>query len=199
MDAPLGRAVGNALEIVECLETLKGNGPAALEALCVALAARLVRLGNAAPDLSSAERRVRSALASGQALETLRKVIERQGGDPAVVDDYTRLPRAVSVEVITATRAGVVASVDAMAVGRASMALGAGRDRVDATIDPGAGIIVGAQPGDTVEVGAPLFGLHVGRGRSTDEARRLLQDAAIIADTPVPAPRIVIDVVTQAA
>ena len=154
MDAPLGRAVGNALEIVECFETLKGNGPAALEALCVALAARLVRLGNAAPDLAAAEARVRSVLASGQALDTLRKVIERQGGDPAVVDDYTRLPRAASVEVITATRAGIVASVDAMAVGRASMALGAGRDRVDATIDPGAGIIVGAQPGDAVDGGS---------------------------------------------
>jgi len=199
MDAPLGRAVGNALEIVECLETLKGNGPAGLEALCVALAARLVRLGNAAPDLAAAEARVRSVLASGHGLDTLRKVIERQGGDAAVVDDYGRLPRAASVEVITAARAGIVASVDAMAVGRASMALGAGRDRVDATIDPGAGIIVGAQPGDTVDVGTPLFGLHVGRGRSSADAKRLLQDAVMIADMPVAAPRLVIDVITQAA
>ena len=199
MDAPLGRAVGNALEIIECFETLKGNGPPALEALCVALAARLVRLGKVEPTLEAAEARVRTVLSSGQALDTLRKVIERQGGDPAVVDDYTRLPRAASVEVITATRDGIVASVDAMAVGRASMALGAGRDRMDASIDPGAGIIVGAQPGDAVTAGRPLFGLHVGRGRSSDEARLLLQEAVTIGDAPVSAPRIVIDVVTQAA
>jgi pyrimidine-nucleoside phosphorylase len=199
MDAPLGRAVGNALEIVECLETLKGKGPAALEALCIALASRLVRLGRRVPDLASAEAQVRAALESGKGLEVFRKVVERQGGDPAVLDDYTRLPAAASVEAVTSPRAGIVSSIDAMAVGRASMALGAGRDRVDATIDPGAGIIVGIQPGDTVDTGAPLFALHVGKGRTADEARRLLQDAVTIGDAPVPAPRIVIDVVTQSA
>ena len=156
-------------------------------------------MGKVEPTLAAAEARVHAALASGKALDTLRKVIERQGGDPAVVDDYTRLPRAASVEVITASRDGIVVSVDAMAVGRASMALGAGRDRVDASIDSGAGIIVGVQPGDAVVVGTPLFGLHVGRGRSSEEARRLLEDAVAMGDAPVSPPRIVIDVVTQAA
>ncbi len=94
MDAPLGRAVGNASEVIESLETLKGRGPADLESLSVTLAARMLVLAGVAADAADAECRVRAALASGAGLETFRRMIEHQGGDPAVVDDYTRLPAA---------------------------------------------------------------------------------------------------------
>ncbi len=198
MDAPLGRAVGNALEIIECLEMLKGRGPADLETLCVTLAVRMVRLSGTADTVEDAERRVRDALASGRALETIRRMIERQGGDPAVVDDYSRLPRAQSSHVVTATRSGFIARVDAERIGRAAMTLGAGRDRVDAVIDPGAGLTV-AQPGDAVERGQPIVELHVGAGRRVDDALALLEDAIEIADAPpTPAP-LVYGVITQGA
>jgi pyrimidine-nucleoside phosphorylase len=196
MDVPLGRAVGNALEIVECVETLKGRGPADLEALCVALAARMVRLARGADSLEAAERAVRGALSSGAGLEKLRAMIRQQGGDEAIVDDYTRLPRAPWRHVIWAARDGFVGELHADLVGRASMTLGAGRERVDDTIDPGAGIMF-ARPGDRVERDHPLFELHVGAGRTADEAIALLQEAVTIVDEPPAARPLVIDVVSH--
>jgi thymidine phosphorylase len=186
MDAPIGRAVGNALEVGECLETLHGRGPADLEALCVELATRMVRLADGSAP-AAAEARVRHALASGAALDRFRRVIERQGGDPAVADNPSRLPRAPRLRTWTAARDGFVAGIDALAVGRASMALGAGRDRVDTAVDPGAGIVLRARPGDRVTRGDVLADLHVGAGGRDDEAVQLLGSAVAITDTP-PAP-----------
>jgi pyrimidine-nucleoside phosphorylase len=199
MDAPLGRHVGNALEIAESLDTLKGRGPADLETLSVTLAARMVALGGVAADPGTAESLVREALASGRALEKFRHLIERQGGDPRVVDDYGRLPRAASRHVLAAPRSGCLAGIDASSVGRASMALGAGRERVDATIDPGAGIVLHAKPGDAVTAGAPLAELHVGAGRTPDAALALLARAFTIADEPPALPPLVYGVVSLGA
>src|SRR5205814_10150520 len=92
MDAPLGRYIGNALEVIESIETLKGNGPKDLTDLSVRLAARMVKLAGLAADDAEAEKKVRAALDSGAGLEVFRRCIERQGGDPRVIDDYTRLP-----------------------------------------------------------------------------------------------------------
>jgi pyrimidine-nucleoside phosphorylase len=198
MDAPLGRAVGNALEIVECVETLKGQGPADIEQLSVTIASHMVHVSGTVRTIEEAGRRVRDALASGRGLETLRRMIERQGGDAKVVDDYTRLPRSVTQVVVAADRSGFVGRLDAERIGRASMALGAGRDRVDAVIDPGAGIIA-AQVGDPIERGQPLFGLHVGKGRRPDDALALLEGAADIVDAPPPRPPLVYGVISQGA
>src|SRR5205807_10010840 len=142
MDAPLGRNVGNALEVIECLETLKGRGPADLEALSVALAARMLLLGGVAADLPQAEAKVCAALTSGHGLEKFREIIVRQGGDPASVDDYGRLPAAPLRAAVRAPRAGYVVRLDAELIGRATMLLGAGRDRVEDPIDPGVGAVV---------------------------------------------------------
>src|SRR5581483_10986479 len=90
MDAPLGRAVGNSLEVIEAIETLKGKGPADVESLSLTLAARMVRVGGIAETEREAEKMVREALASGRGLEKLRQVIDHQGGDPKVLDDYKR-------------------------------------------------------------------------------------------------------------
>ena len=196
MDAPLGRAVGNALEIIECFETLKGRGPEDLEALCLVLASRMVRLSGTVKTLEDAERRVREALESGRALERIRRMIERQGGDPRVVDDYSRLPRAASTHVVTAPRSGFIGRVDAERIGRASMALGAGRDRVDAAIDPGAGVTL-ARPGDRVDRGQPMADLHIGAGRRVDDALALLEGAIEIVDAPPVQPPLVYGVITQ--
>jgi pyrimidine-nucleoside phosphorylase len=196
MDAPLGRAVGNALEIVECFETLKAKGPADIEQLSVTIASHMVHVSGKVATLEEAERRVRDALTSGRALETIRRMIERQGGDPRVVDDYTRLPRSVSQQVVSANRAGFVGRLDAERIGRASMTLGAGRERVDAVIDPGAGIIV-AQVGEPIERGQPLFRLHIGRDRRADEALALLEGAVDIVDAPPAVPPLVYGVISQ--
>jgi thymidine phosphorylase len=188
MDAPLGRAVGNACETIECLETLKGRGPADLERLSVQLAARMLVLAGVASGDADADSRIRAALASGQGLEMFRRVVENQGGDPRVVDDYGRLPLAPDEHRVAAPRAGYVETLDAERVGRAAVVLGAGRATLADTVDHGVGIEVVAPVGTRVAAGdAVLLVRHRG-GRGLDEARRLLE-AAVGVGEAAPAER----------
>ena len=182
MEAPLGRMVGNALEIVESIETLKGRGPAELESLSVEFAARMLVLSGIEKDLAGATGRVRQALASGAGVEKLRQIIENQGGDPRVVDDYARLPAAPDRDVLTASRDGTIAAMRAEAVGRAAVGLGAGRDRLDAAIDPAVGFTIVAPVGTRVMAGDPIVEIHHRGGRGLADARQLLAGAIEIAD-----------------
>jgi len=192
MDAPLGRAVGNALEVIECLDVLKGGGPQDLVDVSVELAARMLVLGKVADDIAGAETQVRNAIASGAGLERFRQIIEAQGGDPKVVDDYKRLPRVDNRHRVTASRAGFVTALDAELVGRASVALGAGRDRVEDPVDPAVGILVTAKPGDRVNAGDAVLELHYrDRGR-LETAAALAARAIVIGDQPPPARRLVV-------
>jgi pyrimidine-nucleoside phosphorylase len=192
MDAPLGRAVGNALEVIECIEVLKGRGPRDLIDVSVELAARMLVLGKVAKDVAAAELRVRQAIASGAGLERFRQIIEIQGGDPKVVDDYTRMPHVADRHIVVAGRAGFVAGIDAELVGRASVALGAGRDRVEDPVDPAVGLMVVAKPGDTVRAGDPVLELHYrDRGR-LEAATRLTGQAVTIGDARPPAGRLIV-------
>jgi pyrimidine-nucleoside phosphorylase len=159
MDAPLGRAVGNSLEVLECLDVLKGHGPDDLLTVSVELASRMLVLAGASPDRTDAERRVRAVIQSGSALEKFRQIVETQGGDPRIVDEGGRMPAADRHEVVRAPRPGYLARLDAELVGRASVALGAGRNRVEDVIDPGVGIMVRARPGDAVAEGDPVLEL----------------------------------------
>ena len=188
METPLGHAVGNALEVIECIEVLKGGGPQDLIAVSVALTARMLVLGRVASDLAAAAHQVQRAIASGAGLERFRQIIEVQGGDPAVVDDYQRMPHVADRHLVAASRAGFVTAVDAELVGRASVALGAGRDRVDDLVDPAVGIMVTAKPGDAVRAGAPVLELHYRDRARLDAAIRLTSQAITIGDEP-PAPR----------
>ncbi len=184
MDAPLGRMVGNSLEVIESIETLKGRGPADLEALSVVLAARMLVAAGHERDEPAAEARIRAALTSGAGLEKFRQIVEHQGGDPHVLDDYTRLPSAPDRELVRAPRAGFVASLHAEQVGRAAVALGAGRGRMDDVIDPGVGIEVMAPPGTRVAEGAAVVIVHHRGGRGLGEAVAWLSRAIGIGDEP---------------
>src|SRR5215471_16896503 len=157
MDAPLGWAVGNANEVIESIETLKGQGPADIEMLSVRLATRMLVCAGIAPNEAKAEQRVRTALSSGAGLEAFRTIVAAQGGDPRVLDDYDRLPSAKHREQWVAPRAGFVGRIDAELVGCAAVALGAGRDRADAAVDPAAGINVVATVGTAVRAGDPVL------------------------------------------
>jgi len=195
METPLGCAVGNALEVIECLEVLKGRGPADLIDVSVELAARMLVLGKVAPDRADAERRIRGAIASGEGLECFRRIIEIQGGDPGVVDDYQRLPHVSGRHVVTAGRTGYVSRLDAELVGRASVALGAGRDRVEDPVDPAVGIIVRAKPGDQVQTGDAVLELHYRDRPRLDAAVQLLGHAITIGgERPASRPLIVEEV-----
>ena len=192
MESPLGHAVGNALEVIECIEVLKGSGPQDLIDVSVELTARMLVLGKVAPDLAAATQQVQRAIASGAGLERFRQIIEVQGGDPRVVDDYQRMPHVADRHIVAASRAGFVTAVDAALVGRASVALGAGRDRVDDPVDPAVGIMVAAKPGDAVRAGAPVLELHYRDRTRLEAAIRLTSQAITIGDErPAPRPLIV--------
>ena len=186
MDAPLGCAVGNALEVVECIEVLKGGGPADLVNVSLELAARMLVTGAATSDRAEADRQVREALGSGRALERFRRMVEFQGGDPRIVDDVTMLPSAPHCHIVTAPRAGYVTRLDAELIGRASTVLGAGRDRTDDTIDPAAGITVFAAPGTHLSAGDPVLGLHYRSQARLDSALPLATQAMGLGDVAPP-------------
>jgi pyrimidine-nucleoside phosphorylase len=191
MESPLGSAVGNALEVIECLEVLKGRGPADLIDVSLELTARMLIVGGVATDREDADRRLRDAIGSGSGLERFRQIIEAQGGDPAVVDDYSRLPHVANRHLVAADRSGFVTRLDAELVGRASVALGAGRDRVEDPVDPAVGILVCAKPGDPVRAGDPVLEIQYRDSARLATALALAERAVTIGDA-APAQRALI-------
>jgi thymidine phosphorylase len=161
MDVPLGRAVGNAIEVEESVATLRGNGPADLVEVTLALAAEMLQLAGILPDPDAALAAAAAALADGRALERYRVMIAAQGGDPDAA-----LPRAAHVQIVTASASGWLRRLDARCVGVAAWRLGAGRARKEDPVSPAAGIICLAKPGEQVEQGQPLLEL-----RADDESR----------------------------
>jgi pyrimidine-nucleoside phosphorylase len=191
MEQPLGRAVGNAVEIAECVETLKGRGPKDLESLSIELTAWMLHLAGLESALDAARRRVRDALASGAGLRKLQQVIEAQGGDPRVCDDLSLLPRARETVDLRAKGDGRVTRIACRTVGHAAMLLGAGRERVDSPIDPAVGLVLHKKVGDLVVEGEPLLTLQVNDRRRLDEALALLGDAVQLGpEAPPPQPLI---------
>jgi pyrimidine-nucleoside phosphorylase len=197
MDAPLGFAVGNAVEVEECIATLCGNGPADLEELSIKLAARMVRLAGLKATNEAAEAEVRDALDSGRGLEKFRELIARQGGDPGVIDEPKRLPHAAHGTTVNADRPGYVTAINAEKVGVATMLLGAGRERVDQKIDPGVGAILRTKPGMKVREGDALVEVRYRHDARLGVVVEMLRQAWTIGDEPpaAPAPLILEEIV----
>ena len=162
MDQPLGRAVGNALEVKEILHLLQGGGPPDLRELTVLLGAEMLLLGGVAATPAGARGRIEQAIADGSGFRKLREIVEAQGGDPRALVEPDRLPRSARVVDVVAPATGVIETIDAEAVGLAAMALGAGRSRVEDTVDPAAGLELWKKVGDRVEAGEPLAAMHLG-------------------------------------
>jgi pyrimidine-nucleoside phosphorylase len=185
MDEPLGRAVGNALEVREAIEVLSGRGPADASEIALTLAAEMATLAGVAGPGNRARRLVEDVLASGAALDRLRRMIGAQGGDARVVDEPNRLPTAPVVETIVSTQAGFVRRLDAGAVGRAVAALGAGRERKGEPIDHRVGVLFYRKVGDRLDVGDPLFDLHLANAAQLPAARERILGAYDFASAPV--------------
>ena len=183
MDAPLGNYVGNSLEVIESIETLKGNGPPDLTELSVKLAARMVDLAGIAFG-AEAEAKVRAALSSGAGLEVFRKCIEQQGGDPRVIDDYKLLPTVPAITCTRVERTGFVASLDAEKVGVAVRDLGGGRSRTEDPIDPAVGVLLLAKPGEQVNPNEALFEVYCRDRAKVAAVMPLLESAVTITDAP---------------
>ena len=182
MDRPLGRACGNALEVEEAILALRGEGPADLMRVTYALGAEMLLLANAAPDHDAALRALERAIGTGRAAEHFQKMIEAQGGNPAVVDDPALLPQAVEVELFAAPRRGFVSRVEPRAIGRGITALGGGRTTMEDRLDLSVGFVITARPGDWVEQGEPIASIFARDRAGIDSGRTTLRSAITISD-----------------
>lgn len=195
MTQPLGREVGNASEIRESMEVLKGGGPPDLIEIVLTLGSEMLLLGGIEGDDASARSRLRETIDSGAAFEKMMAVAEAQGGDAGVLEDPARLASARGEHVIEADRGGIVTRCDALDIGMAAMRLGAGRARKEDEVDPGAGITVEAKVGDEVSAGDPLLRLHWNEERRLTQALALAGTAVVVEDGPATAPQLVMGLI----
>lgn len=177
MSQPLGYAVGNALEVKEAIETLKGNGPHDLTELCLTLGSHMVYLAEKAPSLDEARRLLEEAIRSGAAIAAFKTFLAAQGGDASVVDDLDQLPKAAYTSTVTAAADGYVAEMAADDIGTAAMWLGAGRAKKEDMIDLAVGIVLHKKIGDRVQKGEVLATIHSNRPDVLDVKEKI--EAAI--------------------
>jgi len=175
MDQPLGCAIGNALEVEECVEVLHGRGPEDLRELSMELAAWMFLLGGRAGNVDEGREIAARMIASGAAREKFGEMIRLQRGDACIVDDPARLPHARRLETVTAERAGYVTRIRCEQIGVASMTLGGGREKKEDAIDSGAGIVLAKKVADAVKAGETLCTAHFNRDERHAEAMELLR------------------------
>ncbi|HVR32277.1 MAG TPA: thymidine phosphorylase [Acidimicrobiia bacterium] len=192
MNAPLGREVGNASEIRESLDVLRGGGPADLVEVTMALGIEMLVAAGISTDEDDARSRLEGAVTSGRALELFGDVVAAQGGDRRVLEDDSIMAGADRSHTVLADRSGVLSVCHARKIGVAAMRLGAGRERKEDTIDPGVGITLEAKPGDHVSEGDRLATLHYRHPARLQEALRVL-DGAFVLDVDAPSDPLIID------
>jgi len=198
MDQPLGLAVGNALEVAEAIETLRGFGPKDLEELCLALGSEMLRLAGVAADAEEARKMLTRALHAGHGLQKLIEMVEAQGGDSSCIRQPVKLPRASRILPLPAPRAGYVQHIEAVEVGAAAGMLGAGRETKDSQLDLAVGLVLRKKVGDRVEAGEPLVELHVNDDRRLAEVEARLLNAFTIGDEQPAKRQLIYGLVTEA-
>ena len=188
MDQPLGRAIGNALEVEEALQALAGEGPEDLSRLTRTLAIEMLRAGGVIRDRKEGEARVEEALSSGKALDTFRKIIEAQGGNPAVVDDPGVLPQAEEVELFPAPIGGTIAQIEPRALGEAVVEMGGGRRALGDAVDHPVGFVVTVKPGSKVIAGEPIASVFAKDKAGVEIGLAALKRAIKFTGAPDPLP-----------
>jgi pyrimidine-nucleoside phosphorylase len=184
MNQPLGRMVGNSLEVAECIAILSGEGPDDLRDLCLELAAWMFHLGGSAANLNEAKSKAETLLKSGHAMETFRKMVALQGGDPGAIDDPQRLPQAKYSLDVTSPRAGYVTAIQCESIGTACVILGGGREKKEDSVDPAVGISLHKKVGDQVTAGEPLCTIHYNSEALAMRAKDLIEESYRIANAP---------------
>jgi pyrimidine-nucleoside phosphorylase len=192
MSAPLGRAVGNAIETREALDLLHGRGPADLLECTYALGTDMLVLGEVARSREEAREKMRGAVASGKAVEVMARMVAAQGGDPAVVEKPRKLALAPVAIEIEAPRSGFVTGIDALEIGLAAVAMGAGRTRADQAVDPAVGIELAVTRGQRVDRGRTLCWLYVQREDDAAAVRERVRAAFALGDRAEAAPALVL-------
>jgi pyrimidine-nucleoside phosphorylase len=184
MDQPLGLCVGNALEVKESVEILRGEGPEDLRTLVLALGAEMLLLAKVETNREQAIVRLTRLLDNGEALARFIDIVVAQGGDPQSIEDLSRLPGANHEETVLSEKDGFILQIDALKTGASARLLGAGRQTMSDTIDPGAGIILHNKVGDKVEKNQPLFSLHTNSKKHLQAAKENMLSGIIIEDMP---------------
>ena len=184
MDQPLGRMVGNAMEVAECIEVLQGGGPADLRELCLHLAAWMFRLGGTTKTVAEGKVLSEQIIASGKAFEHFRQMVELQGGDISVIDDPRRLPSADCHVEVRSASAGFVSSIACEDVGTACVILGGGREKKEDAVDPAVGIVVHKKIGDRVLAGEALCTIHCHSEASAGRAKKMIAESYKISAAP---------------
>ena len=194
MNQPLGLAIGNALEVKEAIETLKGHGPKDLEELVLQLASQMVVLAKKAPDVETAYEQLKEKLHRGEAFNKFKEFVQAQGGDVAQIENPDLLPKADSIIPVKASQSGYVHQIDALSIGLAAMKLGAGRATKDDMIDMAVGVVLDKKVGDSVGEGDVLAYIHANRV-DNEEAIAYIQKAYCICKDPVCPPTLIYDVI----
>lgn len=192
MDQPLGNTVGNALEVVEAVEMLRGQAPADYTEVTLALTAEMLILGGKAKTPDAARALLHDAITSGAAEQKLCDIVEAQGGDPSAIRDLSKLPRAAHTAPVASAHDGFVTHIDSEAVGLAALTLGAGRAKSSDAVDPAVGFVLHKKVGDAVKAGEPLLTVHYNDASKLNEVKRRVLSAWRVGDAaPGPRPLIV--------
>lgn len=195
MNQPLGRTAGNSLEIIECVEALKGHGPDDLMKETLALCARMLILARRARNEAEAMKLLKAQLDSGAAFRKFRAMVELHGGSSAALDDPTLLPAASIREPFPAPRSGFIAAADAELMGKACLALGAGRRKVEDSIDHAVGVTGIVKIGEKVEKCQPLLTIHANDQTRLTDAREILTGAFKISAKPMSPPKLIVETI----
>jgi pyrimidine-nucleoside phosphorylase len=193
MDAPLGEAVGNAVEVAESIEVLRGSGPDDVRELTLQLGVEMLLAGGAAPDGGAARARLERALGDGSALRRFAEIVEAQDGDARCVDDPGRLPQPRARRELRSERSGFVSALDAELVGLAAVELGAGRARMEDRVDPAAGLLLRKRVGAAVRTGDVVVELHAADAARLDAGEARFRAALLVADAPPPPTPLVLE------
>jgi pyrimidine-nucleoside phosphorylase/thymidine phosphorylase len=182
MDQPLGNKIGNALEVVEVMEVLRGGGPEDLRELCLELAGWMLHLGGVSHTVEEGKQHSAQLISSGKALEKFRQMVELQGGDGRVIDDDNRLPQARHTLQVSSAKAGYLASMQCEQIGTASVILGGGRERKEDSVDPAVGIVLHKKVGGRVASGEPLATIYYNAEAQATRARQLIEASCVLTD-----------------
>jgi pyrimidine-nucleoside phosphorylase len=182
MDQPLGNMIGNALEVVEVIDVLRGKGPEDLRELCLETAGWMLHLGGVVANVAEGKKRSAQLISSGAGLEKFRQMVELQGGDPRILEDVTRLPQARHTQQVTSAKSGYLSSIQCEQIGTASVILGGGRERKEDSVDPSVGIVLQKKVGDRVEVGEAIATIHYNAEEKAMRARQLIEASCEISN-----------------
>lgn len=189
MNQPLGNAVGNSLEVVEAIETLKGGGPGDFREHCLHVCAHMLVLGKRSKTLENGREMAENSIMDGSAFEKFRVLVQAQGGDVSYLDDPSKFPKAKYIDVVKAPRSGNLSQVHARSVGEAAVVLGAGRAMKSDLVDHAVGLVIHKKVGDQVEMGEPLCTIHANEQSKLNEVREAVLSAhAFSADVVKPLP-----------